>query len=69
MNKASPGRFRVVVYANFGGPYHGSRELGEYASLAEAQAAIEAERASYSDEAMQAAQLSFAVYDDQGQPR
>ena len=61
-NKASPGKFRVICDANYGGPYWGSAECGEYSSLVDARAAGQGRVDSHP-----AGTASYRIYDDQGE--
>ena|SRR5690348_1251713 len=60
-NKASPGMFRVICDANYGGPYWGSAECGEYSSLVEARAVAQGRVDSHPT-----GTASCRIYDDQG---
>lgn len=68
-NKASPGKFRVIGYASFGGPYSGSNFVGEFDSLAEARAAVEQQLAPYREANVESPPVGFAIYDDHGNSR
>jgi hypothetical protein len=65
-NKASPGKFKVVAFANYGGPYWGSAFLGEYDSLAEARAVVEQQAASNREGNVEISPISYSIYDERG---
>jgi hypothetical protein len=56
---APKGKYRVICDANFGGPYWGSRFVGDFDSLDEA-------RSSCRSETTEQGTLTYLIYDDQG---